>query len=203
MKFKKLVAYNIDRKNMLDAKSWKQIDGMTDKIVFLPNESPILKQELKDADGLLINFGTFFTKEHIDMAPHLKYIGVLATAYGKIDDKYAKQKKIIVSNLKGYSTESVAEFIIAVILEYARGLEEGKRRGRKGNYSEMGISAFELKDKVFGVVGLGAIGTRTAELALGFSANVRYYSRNIKKGQEKKGIKYEPLDKLLTTADIL
>ena len=168
MKFKKLVAYNIDRKNMLDAKSWKQIDGMTDKIVFLPNESPILKQELKDADGLLINFGTFFTKEHIDMAPHLKYIGVLATAYGKIDDKYAKQKKIIVSNLKGYSTESVAEFIIAVILEYARGLEEGKRRGRKGNYSEMGISAFELKDKVFGVVGLGAIGTRTAELGLRF-----------------------------------
>jgi glycerate dehydrogenase len=107
------------------------------------------------------------------------------------------------SNLKGYSTESVAEFIFAAILEHARGLEEGRRRGKVGNVSEAGISAIELKNKIFGIIGLGTIGQRVAEIALGFGADVRYFSRTRKKNLEKKGVKYEPLTKLISHTDIL
>ena len=203
MKFKKILVYNIDRSKNLDPKSWEKIESLGNKLVFVPKDDPKLRKELTDTDCLLVAFGTNIVREDIDSAPQLKYIGVLATAFGKIDVSYAKKKKVIVSNLKGYSTESVAEFILAAILEHIRGLEEGKKRGRSGNYSEVGISAIEIRNKIFGIVGLGAIGQRVAEIALGFGADVRYWSRNRKNYLEKKGIKYETFDSLISKADII
>lgn len=203
MKFKKILVYNIDRATSLDAQSWKRIDSFTDKIVFVPKDNPTLKKELLDTDAILVNFGTTIGKEEIDSAHGLKYIGVMATAFGKIDVSHAKKKKVIVSNLKGYSTDSVAEFIFAAILEHIRSLEEGKKRTRSGNYSESGISASEIKNKVFGIVGLGTIGKRVADIALGFGAKVRYWSRTRKIDYEKKGIKYQSLDTLIREADII
>jgi len=203
MKFKKILVYNIDKSKNLDPQSWKRIESLGNKIVFIPKDDPKLRKELGVTDCVLINFGTTFGKEEIDSAPQLKYIGVMATAFGKIDTVYAKKKKIVVCNLKGYSTESVAEFIFAAILEHGRDLEEGKIRGRSGNYSEAGISANEIKDKIFGIVGLGTIGQRVAEIALGFGADVRYWSRNRKKDYEKKGVKCEGLDKIISEPDYL
>ncbi len=202
MKFKKILLIDID-KSKLDENSWKRIDGLTDKKVHLPKDSSDIKKELSDMDCLLVNFGITVTRGNIDSAPNLKYIGTLSIAYGKVDVAYAKTKNIIVSNLAGYSTESVAEFVIAAILETIRGLEEGKVRGRGGNYSEAGISAFEIKDKIFAIIGLGSIGTRVAEIAKGFGADVRYWSKNRKKDAEKRGIKYESLDTLIQKADFL
>lgn len=203
MKFKKILVYNIDKVTSLDAQSWKRIESLTDKIVFFPKDSPNLKKELVDTDAILVNFGTTIGKEEIDNAPDLKYIGVMATAFGKIDVSHAKKKNVIVSNLKGYSTDSVAEFIFAAILEHFRSLEEGKKRSRSGNYSEIGISASEIKNKVFGIVGLGTIGQRVADIALGFGAKVRYWSRKRKLDYEKKGLKYQPLDTLIGETDII
>ena len=203
MKFKKIVAYNINESASLDPQTWKKIKSLTDKIVFLKVDSSDFKKELKDTEAILVNFGTVIDKSHIDSAPNLKYIGVMATAFGKIDISHAKKKKVVVSNLKGYSTESVAEFVIASILEQARGLNEGRKRGKVGNVSEAGITALELKGKVFGIVGLGDIGKRVAEIALGFGCDVRYFSKHRKKDYERKGLKYEPLDKLLSNSYIL
>lgn len=203
MKFKKILVYNIDKTKSLDSLTWKKIESLGNKIVFLPKDDPRFRKELADTDCLLVAFATSVDKGDIDSAPKLKYIGVAATAFGKIDSVYAKKKGIIVCNLKGYSTESVAEFIIAVILESTRNLEEGKIRGRAGNYSEAGISAMEIKDKIFGVIGLGDIGKRIADIALGFGADVRYWSRNRKKDYEEKGVTYEDLDELISEADYL
>lgn len=203
MKFNKILVYNIDKLKNLDTKSWKKIESMANEIVYVPKDDAKLKRELIDTDCILVNFGTIIGKEEIDAAPELKYIGVMATAFGKIDASYAKKKKIIVSNLKGYSTESVAEFIFAAILENIRGLEEGKVRGRNSNYSEAGISVMELKNRIFGIVGLGTIGQRVAEIGLGFGADVRYWSKKRKHNYEKKGVKYEPLDTLVSKANII
>lgn len=202
MKFKKAVVINID-KSYLPSTAWKKIDSLSSDVVHLPKDSPKQTSQLKDADCLLVSFGLPVTKQMIDSAPKLKYIGIIATAFGKVDVVQALKKKITVTNLAGYSTESVAEFTIAALLEVMRGLEEGKRRGRAGNVSEMGISAFELKNTTFGVIGLGSIGSRVAEIALGFGANVVYYSRNRKQSAEKKGIKYLPLDILIKTSRII
>lgn len=183
MKFKKILLINIPEES-LGGEYWKRINKLSSQKVSLPKDDPNVLKELKDTDCLLVSFGLVVDKEMIDAAPSLKYIGVLATAFGKIDVDYAKKKKIVVCNLAGYSTESVAEFSIAAILEAIRGLEEGKRRGRSGKYDETGIPAWEIKDKVFGVIGLGGIGRRVSEIAQGFGADVRYWSKNRKKDAE-------------------
>lgn len=202
MKFNKILLIGIDKTGLGDT-YWKRIDKNTAKKVFLSKDSPEIKKELADTNCLLVGFGVSVTKEDIDSAPKLKYIGTLSTAFGKVDAQYARKKKIPVCNLAGYSTESVAEFTIAAILEAIRGLEIGKQRGHKLNVDGSGIKAWEIKGKVFGVLGLGSIGRRVAELAKGFDANARYWSKHRKKEAEKKGIKYQDADTLISQADVI
>ena len=202
MTFKKTLLVNIKEAD-LDRKYWEKIDFMTANKIFLSKDSPQIMQELKNTDCLLVGFATPVTKEHIDVAPNLKYVGTLAVAYHKIDTKYARQKGIAVTNIAGYCTESVAEFIIGAILNEIRQLDEGKSRAQSNNYDFAGMSASEIKGKVFGIFGLGNIGARTAELAQGFGADVRYWNRTRKKDYETKGIKYEEKDKLLEEADFI
>lgn len=200
--FKKALFIGIDEKTF-DKKYLDRIDKVIAKRIHLPKESPEITANIKDADCLLVGFAVPVMKEHVDGAPHLKYIGTLSVAFHTVDVDYAKKKGIVVSNIAGYCTGSVAEFIIAVLLEHLRQLEEGKKRGRNKNYDFAGMSAKEIRGKVFGVFGLGSIGKRTAELALGFGADVRYWSKHRKSDYEAKGVKYEDKDSLLKNADFI
>ncbi|MBW3019647.1 hypothetical protein KY329_05715, partial [Candidatus Woesearchaeota archaeon] len=120
MRFKKILTLGINDAS-LDRKYWTKIDDSADKRVSLPKDSPKLMEELTDTDCLLVNPFVFkVDKGIIDAAPNLKYIGVLATAFGKIDCGYAASKNIVVTNIPNYSTEAVAEFVIGAILENLR-----------------------------------------------------------------------------------
>jgi phosphoglycerate dehydrogenase-like enzyme len=174
------------------------------KRVSLAKDSPDIKKQLSDADCVLVNpFAFKMEKDSIDAAPKLKYVGVLATAFAKVDTEHAKKKGVVVTNIPGYSTEAVAEFVFAALLESVRELERGKKQAREGNYSEAGFSPIEISGKKFGVLGLGRIGSRVAELAMSFGANASYWSRNRKRELEKKGVKYEDADALIRGSDIL
>lgn len=203
MKFTKIVALGIPE-YYLDNEYWNKIKSLGEKFVSLQKDSSDLKKELSDADCVLLNpFSLNLDRELINSIPKLRFVDVLATAYGKVDLDYAASKNVVVSNIPGYSTESVSEFVFAAILEHIRQLEKGKIQARSGNYSEAGFSATEIKGKNFGVLGLGRIGSRVAEIALGFGANVKYWSRNRKPDLELKGIDFENLDVLMRESDIL
>ncbi|MBI2040552.1 MAG: hypothetical protein HYT16_00435 [DPANN group archaeon] len=175
IQFKKILLVNI-QESALDKAHWNKIDSIAKTKVFLPKESPKIIQELNNTDCLLVGFATSVTKEYLNAAPKLKYIGTLAIAYHKIDVAYARKKGIPVTNIAGYCTESVAELIIAAILNEIKHLGEERERARNKNYDFI-ESATEIKGKVFGIFGLGNIGTRTAEIAQGFGADVRYWNR--------------------------
>lgn len=194
MKFRKAVLINIAGTHF-DPKYWKQLDELIEKRASLSRDDPKLLDELKDCDVLLLGFQVPTGKDIFEAAPHLKLINILATAYGTVDLDEASKRSIPVCNLAGYSTESVAEFTIAAILYEIRNIEEGLKRARSGNYDFTGIRARELKNSNFGVIGLGSIGNRVAELAAGFGANVSYWSRNKKDAP----FKYQELDELLST----
>lgn len=202
MKFQKILTIGIN-KFALDSIYWQKIEALTEKIVSCDKDSPEIKDELVDTDCLLTGFGIVVNKEMMDSAPNLKYIGVLATAYGKVDVDCAKSKGISVCNIPGYATEAVAEFVFAVILDHIREIERGKKQAREGNYSEDGFSAVEIKNKVFGILGLGRIGSRVAEISLGFGADVRYWNIDRRKEYEIKGLKYEDADDLIPKCDFL
>jgi len=200
--FHKILLVNI-KESDIDQSYWKRIDSITQKKVFLPKDSPNIVKEIKDADCLLVGFATHVTKEHIDAAPHLKYIGTSAVAFHNIDVEYARKRAIPVTNIAGYCTDAVAEFIIASILNEIRHLDEGKERARNNNYEFRGINPSQIKGKIFAVFGLGNIGKRTAEIAKGFGADVRYWSKHRKKDFEENGIKYEDKDSLLRNSDFI
>ena len=193
MKFKKAVLIKIADTHF-DQKYWDKIDALVEKRVSLTIDNPKLKDELKDCDCLLLGFQVPVGEDILAVAPNLKYIGVLATAYGTVDFAAAAKRNIPVCNLGGYSTESVAEFVITAILHEIRNIKEGLKRAESGNYSFEGIRARELKNSSFGVIGLGNIGGRVAELAAGFGANVSYWSHTKKKSP----FQYREIEDLLS-----
>ncbi|MDE1873593.1 MAG: hypothetical protein KGI04_00530 [Candidatus Micrarchaeota archaeon] len=200
--FNKVVFLGVSESS-LSRENWAKLDALVSKRVMLKPGDPQLKSELADADCIVNGFGVQVDKQLIDAAPKLKYIGVFATAFNFVDTEYAKSKGITVCNVAGYSTEAVAEFVFGTLLEYLRDLEGSKKLGREGVNDYNGVFGGELKGKVFGIFGLGSIGSRVAEIALGFGADVRYWSRNRKPAFEAKGVRYEPIDSLIPKCDVL
>ncbi len=202
MMFEKIVTIGIDSSGF-DPASWEKIKSFGKKMVELPKGSSELYAHLPDADALLISIGTKMGKEELEKAQKLKYIGIISTAFDFVDLKLSNKRGIVVTNTPGYSTEAVAEFVFAILLEHMREIGRAKKQSREGNYSEKGFMGEEIKGKTIGIVGLGTIGSRAAEIALGFGARVLYWSRTRKREYEDKGITYNDLDELLKKSDVV
>jgi len=133
---------------------------------------------LKDADIVLTN-KVVIDKEVIDNT-NLKMIQVLATGMNNIDIEYAKSKGIIVKNVAGYSTESVAQLTFAFALEIMNKLkyydEYSKTKYSQSEIFTHIVDFYELNGKTWGIIGLGTIGKRVAEIAKCFGCDVVYYS---------------------------
>jgi len=89
------------------------------------------------------------------------------------------------------------------LLDYIRELEKGKNNAKKGIFEFNEFLSWELKGKTFGIIGLGNIGKRVFEIALGFGLNVIYWSRNRKMDYEEKGARYVELDDLIKSSDVI
>ncbi len=130
--------------------------------------------------------------------PKLKGLALSTTSYGWIDLEYFKKREIPVCNIPGYSREAVAEHTLALLLCLAKRIIVTDRKTQKGQYKlEMG---FELKEKTLGIIGLGNIGSRVAELAQGIGMQVIAYNRSPK---NVPGVKMKSLDELLREADAI
>lgn len=203
MKFKRILLLGYTKEN-LGANEWKRLETFSEEIVLISKEDLQLLEKLKSTDCLLVKLGETVDKYLINASPNLKYIGMLGTGYGRIDTNYAARRKITVCNIAGYSTEGVAELAFGLILENIREIARAKTQAKKGNYSEAGFKGIEIKNKNFGIIGLGRIGARIAKIAaLGFGAKVSYWSRNRKKKIESKNISYKNVDSLLKNSDII
>lgn len=201
MKYKKIVCLDYAGKE-LSRDSWKRIDQLCKQRKFVTRDK--LDGELADTDCLLVKLGATIDKNIIDKAPNLHYIGMLGTGIGRIDTKYATKKGIVVRNIAGYSTEGVAELAFGLLFEHIREITRAKLQAEKGNYSESSFSGYEIKDKKFGVIGLGKIGARIAEIAQnGFGAKVSYWSKHRKREVEKRGICYKTVEKILQESDFI
>ena len=143
-----------------------------------------IKKVIDGADAVICNKAKI-DREIIESSS-LKYIGVFATGYNNIDVEAAHQKGITVCNVPGYSTDSVAQLTISLMLElagnassYARSVANGDwKRSKQFSYFFAPIS--EVKGKTFGIYGLGTIGQAVAKIALAFGMRVIAYSRTRK-----------------------
>lgn len=190
-------------KDDLGEKEWDRLRTLSESILLSKDTSEI-KSNLIDCDCLLVKLGATVDKQMIDRAPGLKYIGMFGTGYGRIDADYAAKKAITVCNIAGYSREGVAELAFGFLIEHLREIVRARTQVVRGDYSESTFAGTEIKGKKFGVIGLGSIGSRIAEIAKnGFGADVSYWSRNRKKEAEKNGIKFDEVNSLLKNSDFI
>ncbi len=188
------------KKDGIDKSYFERINRLFKKVEFIKPDDPSLYTKLRDVEVVFVQIFTKVDKQFIDAAPKLKYVGVQSTAY---DAKYARSKHIVVCNLGGYSTEAVAEFFFAILLESGRELEKVKQQAKKADFSFNKFMGLELKGKTLGLLGAGRIGSRMAEIGLGFGMKVIYFSRTKKPKIEKLGAKKRQLDDVLAQADIV
>lgn len=157
-----------------------------------------------DAEIVLCN-KTPFTREVIEACPHLRYIGLMATGYNTVDIEACRDHGIVVANVPGYSTTSVAQFTFAFILQFSTSLctyVEEVRNGawlRSPSFTTYPFPLSELAGKTLAVFGLGAIGSRVASIGEAFGMEVIYHSRTKKDAAWE----YVDTDELFRRADYL
>lgn len=129
------------------------------------------------ADVILTN-KTPLTKETLAQLPNLKFISLLATGYNVVDVQAARQRHIPVSNVPVYGTDSVAQFVFALLLEMCHHVGAHSDAVRQGQWSATPDFCFwrtplvELAGRTMGVVGFGRIGRRVGALANAFGMKV-------------------------------
>ncbi|MBE0491529.1 MAG: D-2-hydroxyacid dehydrogenase [Sulfurospirillum sp.] len=118
----------------------------------------------------------------MDACKNLKLICITATGMNNVDLEYAKQKGIVVKNVAGYSTASVAQATFAHALALISSGAYYDAYVKNGNWSKSPIFThldkpiFEINRKTWGIIGLGAIGKEVAKIATAFGANIVFYS---------------------------
>lgn len=157
-----------------------------------------LSERGMDADIIVVS-NLPLKREVLENCKNLKMISVAFTGVDHIAMDYCREKGITVSNCAGYSTESVAELVFGMLISLYRNIIRCDEAVRNGGTKD-GLVGFEIKGKKFGIVGTGAIGLKTAEIAKAFGCRVYAYSRTQK---EIEGITYLPLDELFSECDII
>ena len=187
--------------------SWEELEQMGEVTVYDRTSPSETVQRAADADIVLTN-KVVIDREKIAQLPRLKYIGVLATGYNVVDIEAAHERGIVVTNVPAYSTESVAQMVFAHLLTVTNRTEHYAIQNRSGRWSASpdfcywDFPLMELAGKTFGIVGLGNIGRRVAEIALAFGMKVKAVTS---KSQEQlpAGIEKADLQTLLSSADVL
>ena len=151
-------------------------------ICYNKTEPDEVAQRILDADVVFVN-KVKLNAENLKCAAKLKVICEAATGYDNIDTAFCREKGIAVCNVPGYSTYSVAQVTVSMVLSLANHLTEYTRFTKDGTYSE-GKSAnilkpvyHELYGKTWGVIGYGGIGSRVGEIAKALGCNVLAFKR--------------------------
>jgi glyoxylate/hydroxypyruvate/2-ketogluconate reductase len=184
-----------------DYKKWMPLEDITREQMF---------KEIGDVEGILTNChtGGQVNDEFIDHAPKLKVVSNISVGHNNYEVEVMRRRNVMGTNTPGVLDDTVADTVLALMLDSSRRISELDRFTRDGNWVE------ELKDEYFGrdvhhatlgIIGMGRVGEAIAKRAVyGFDMNVQYYNRNTKpETEEKLGVKYANLDDLLRTSDFV
>lgn len=136
--------------------------------------------------------------EHLSKIKNLKAVCLSTTAFDWIDLDYCQENNIIVTNIPKYSTDSVAEYAIFLMMSLAKKFPLQIKTNYKTDYS-LSMLTTEIRNKTVGIIGLGHIGSRIAEICSGLGMNVIYWNRK----EKSVPYKYVDLDTLFSDSDFI
>jgi len=163
-------------------------------------------ERVAEADIVLVN-KIPMNEQTLGGAKNLKLLCVTATGTNIVDLDYCRSRDIVVTNVAGYSTNSVAQHTFALLFYVLEKLHYYDSYVKAGEYckspmfTHIAENFFELRGKVWGIIGLGNIGREVARIAEAFGCRVIYYSASGRAAQA--GYEQVDLDTILGTSDIL
>lgn len=161
-------------------------------------DTDALAERAKDADILAFS-NLPFKKEVLERCDKLKMISVAFTGVDHVAMDYCRERGILVCNCAGYSNTAVSELVFGLALSLYRNIIPCNEAVRQEK-DKTGLIGLELEGKKFGVIGFGAIGSRTARLAKAFGCSVYGYNRSPK---EMEGVTMTDMDTILKECDIV
>ena len=196
----------LDRKTIgedIDLSSFNRFGEVVIYDYSSPEEVP---ERVSDADIIVLN-KVLINENTIGNAKNLKLVCVTATGTNNLDKDYLASRGIEWRNVAGYSTEAVAQHTFSLafyLLEHLSYYDDYVKEERYVNdrmFTHFEKHFHEISGKTWGIVGLGAIGSRVAEIATCFGANVIYYSTSGK--NHSSTYKEVDFETLLHESDIL
>lgn len=153
------------------------------EVTYYPNTVTVeeVAQRVKDADIVIGNKAPF-CEQSLKDAPNVKLICNFATGYDNVDLAYCKSRGIRVCNVVNYSTEMVAQHTFTLALALSQKLAYYDDYVKSGAYaaqtrfSNFDVPFTELAGKTWGIIGMGNIGRKTADIARAFGCRVIFYS---------------------------
>jgi glycerate dehydrogenase len=165
--------------------SWKELEELGECRIYERTKPAETVERVRGARVIITN-KVVIDRAIIGQLPELKYIGVTATGYNVVDIAAATESDIVVTNIPAYSTDSVAQLVFSHILNVANRVELHAHSVREGEWSKNPDFAYwktpqvELAGKTLGIVGLGQIGRKVAEIGLAFGMKVIFQNRSIR-----------------------
>ena len=174
------------------------------EIVFLENTFDLDKAPYLDDDSekiLMVDPDWYhwdINENHLSKIKNLKAVCLATTAFYWIDLDYCGKNNILVTNIPKYSTDSVAEYALFLMMSLAKRFPIQMKKDYKMEYSKSMLTT-EIRNKTVGIIGLGTIGTKVAEMCKSLGMNVLYWNRS------DRNIDYKrvDIDTIFETADFI
>lgn len=189
--------------------SWEWLNGLVDEYIVYDRTAPDdVFERSKDADILVTN-KTVLTGEMLEKLPKLKFISTLSTGYNVIDTDKARERGVPVSNIPAYSTDAVAQLVFALLLELTNHVAIHDNSVKNGEWTSCEHFCYtktplcELRDKTFGIVGFGKIGSAVAKIALAFGMRVKAYSPNTRTFDGVGTVEFTSLEDVIRSSDVI
>jgi glycerate dehydrogenase len=173
-----------------------------------PADPAVILERCSGADALITNKFPLSTAT-LDALPSVKYIGVTATGYNIVDVAAAKRRGIVVTNVPGYGTASVVQMTFALLLELTFNVRRHSDAVMQGLWSQCPDFCFwdyplvELAGKTMGIIGMGAIGGKVADVATAYDMKVIGNSRTRTDQSHRPNFTWAPIPELLEQSDVV
>lgn len=163
----------------------------------LPASKEEILARIGDADAVLLSSNVRLTKEVMEKAPNLRYVGMCCSLYSEesanVDIPYARSRGISVKGIRDYGDHGVVEYVIYQLVKLLHGYE-----GRMWGSAPREITGLKI-----GFVGLGTSGYMTAKALQHLGAEISYFARSVKPEREAEGMHYKDLRTLLNESEIV
>ena len=188
--------------------SWSSLEEYGELTVYVRTPKDLIVSRIGDAE-IVMTSKCVLTAEVLSQCPNLNYIGILATGINMVDLEYASSHNILVTNIPAYSTDSVAQFTFALLLEVCNQVKVHDDAVHSGQWQNAKDFCFcltpqmELAGKTFGIIGYGNIGKRIAKAAEAFGMKVLIASKYPDPAFETENIAFAALDELFAASDVI